>query len=192
MSGPDTHKWWYGRRARLYALMHRNPASNVAVVHWAQLEPDMRVLDIGCGTGAAVNAAAPDLADGQAIGVDPSPDFIPIAQRRTQKASNASFQVATAEHLPFDKATFDVVWSVHSTHHWHHVGAGIGEALRVLRHGGRFLGVERHKPGRPWGINSDQANSLATALTAVGFADVFVEEHRVGRTHEFLVRGNKR
>jgi ubiquinone/menaquinone biosynthesis C-methylase UbiE len=144
MSGPDTHKWWYGRRARLYALMHRNPASNLAVVHWSQLEPDMRVLDIGCGTGAAVNAAAPDLADGQAIGVNPSPDFIPIARRHTQKASSASFQVATAEHLPFDKATFDVVWSVHSTHHWHHVGAGIGKALRVLRHGGRFLVVERH------------------------------------------------
>jgi hypothetical protein len=27
------------------------------------------------------------------------------------------------------------------------------------------------------------------ALTAVGFADVFVEEHRVGRTREFLIRG---
>jgi precorrin-6B methylase 2 len=63
MSGPDTHKWWYGWRARLYALTHRNPASNLVVVHWVQLEPDMRVLDIGCGTGAAVNAAAPDLAN---------------------------------------------------------------------------------------------------------------------------------
>ena len=59
MSGPDTHKQWYGLEARLYALIRRNPASKRAVVHWAQLEPDMRVLDIGCGSGAAVLTAAP-------------------------------------------------------------------------------------------------------------------------------------
>lgn len=192
MSGPDTHKWWHGWRVRLYALVHRNPASNRAAVHWAQLEPNMRVLDIGCGTGAAVNTAAPKLAHGQVIGVDPSADFIRIARRRTQKASNAFFQVATAEELPFENATFDVIWSVHSTHHWHHLGAGIGEALRVLRRGGRFLVVERHNPGRPWGINSVQANGLSAALTAAGFADVVVEEHRVGWTREFLIWGNKR
>jgi SAM-dependent methyltransferase len=100
--------------------------------------------------------------------------------------------VATAEVLPFDSARFDVVWSVHSTHHWHHLGAGMGEAFRVLRHGGRFLVGERHDPGRPWGISTEQANNLAEALTAAGFVDVVVEERRVGRPREFLIWGNKR
>lgn len=141
-----------------------DPASNRAVVAWAQLEPDMRVLDIGCGTGAAVSAAARLLPGGQVVGVDPSSDFVRVARRRSHKILNASFHVATAEELPFDGETFDVVWSVDSTHHWHRLGAGIGEAARVLRPSGRFLIVERHDPRRPWGINSTRRTTSQRQL----------------------------
>lgn len=190
MSRNDTHQW-SGWKAHLYALAHRNPASNRAVVEWAQLEPDMRALDMGCGTGAAVNAAARILTSGQAVGVDPSPDFIRIARHRPRKAGNASFHVGTAEDLPFDNEAFDIVWSVHSTHHWKHLEAGISEAHRVLCDGGRFLAVEHHDPGRPWGISADQASTLAEALDAVGFDDVSVEERRAGQAREFLIGGAK-
>lgn len=64
MSRPDTHQW-SGWKARLYALAHRNPASNRAVIEWTQLAPCLRILDIGCGTGVAVNAAAPMLRLGE-------------------------------------------------------------------------------------------------------------------------------
>jgi hypothetical protein len=47
MSKLDTDESWSGWRARLYALMQRNPCSNRAVIHWARLEPDMRVLGTG-------------------------------------------------------------------------------------------------------------------------------------------------
>jgi ubiquinone/menaquinone biosynthesis C-methylase UbiE len=189
MSGDS--RSWIGWKARLYALLHRNPASNLAVVDWAELEPGNRVLDIGCGPGVAVNAAAPGLVDGQVVGVDPSADFVRIARRRTRGLDNVLFQVASAESLPFQDATFDVAWSVHSTHHWHHLDAGVGEALRVLRPGGRFLVVERHDPGKPWGIDTDQAQALADVLGATGFVDVNVERRAVGRSEEFLVTGKR-
>lgn len=55
MTAADSHGWT-GWKPRLYAILHHNPASYVAIVDWARLEPGMRVLDIGCGPGAAVVA----------------------------------------------------------------------------------------------------------------------------------------
>lgn len=178
---------WSGWKARLYAMLHRNPASNRAVVNWAELEPARRVLDIGCGPGAAVKAAAPRIPDGEVIGVDPSPAFIHIARRRSHKISNVSFQVGAAESLPFESGSFDVAWAVHSVHHWQHVGGGISEARRVVRPDGRLLVVERH--GGSWGITADQAQRLADVLATGGFTNVAIEERPVGRAHEFLIEG---
>jgi ubiquinone/menaquinone biosynthesis C-methylase UbiE len=159
------------------------------VLDWAGLQPDTRALDIGCGIGAAVIAAAPELPGGKATGVDPSRDFIVMARRRARHLDNVLFEVAAAERLPFDTGSFDVVWSVHSAHHWQDLGTGIGESRRVLRPGGRLLIVERHDTARPWGIGTDQAHAIADALTAAGFNDTAVDQRRVGRRYEFLIRG---
>jgi len=35
------------RKAGLYAAFHRNPASKRAVERWANLRPDMHILDVG-------------------------------------------------------------------------------------------------------------------------------------------------
>jgi ubiquinone/menaquinone biosynthesis C-methylase UbiE len=187
--GADDFNGWSGWRGRLYALLHRNPASNRAVVEWANLQPDMSALDVGSGTGAAVITAAPVLSQGMVVGVDPSADFVQIARRRARHLTNVGFEIAAAENLPFEANSFDIVWSVHSSHHWHDFGTGSGEAQRVLRPAGQLLIVERHDPDRPWGITTDQAHALADALAAAGFVEVAVEERPVGRGREFLIRG---
>jgi len=174
----------------MYALLHRNPASNRAVVEWAALRSDMDVLDVGCGSGAAVIAAAPHLPEGTAVGVDPSPDFVRIAKRRTRRLTNVAFDAAAAERLPFESSRFDVAWSVHSTHHWDDLEAGIGEVRRVLRPEGRFLIVERHDPSKPWGISVGEAQALAETMTHAGFRDAAVEERPVGWSKEFLITGS--
>jgi ubiquinone/menaquinone biosynthesis C-methylase UbiE len=178
---------WTGWKAWAYALLHRRPATGRAVVEWARLQPDWRVLDIGCGTGAAVTAAARLLNQGSATGIDPSPDFIRIARRRSRALPNVSFEVAAAEEIPFPAGHFDLAWSVHSTHHWHHPARGFAEACRVLRAGGRLLVIERHVDDRPWGISIAQAEALAADLAAAGFAKVAVEERRLGRAREHLI-----
>jgi ubiquinone/menaquinone biosynthesis C-methylase UbiE len=189
MTGHDDHAFT-GWKAALYALLHRNPASNRAVVDWAELRPGMDTLDVGCGTGAAVLAAAPQLPDGTAVGVDPSDDFVRIARRRARRLANVEFQVAVAERLPFDSGRFDVVWSVHSSHHWHDLASGIAEVRRVLRPGGRFLIVERHDPDKPWGISMDEAESLSETMTKSRFLQVTVDERPVKRITEFVIAGS--
>lgn len=191
MAGNHQHGAWTGWKARAYALLHRNPAASRGVVEWAQLRPDMQVLDIGCGSGAAVIAAAPLVSAGAVVGVDPSPDFVRMATRRTRKLSNVAFEVAAAEQLPFADSRFDLAWCVHSVHHWDDLSAGFREALRTLNPGGRFLIVERDDAKRSWGISPEQAQEFASRLADNGFDDVAVEERTAGRSREFLISGKK-
>ncbi len=191
MAADHDHGAWTGWKARAYALFHRNPAASRGVVDWAQLQPDMQILDIGCGSGAAVIAAAPLLSDGAAFGVDPSPDFVRMAGRRARRLSNVAFEVAAAEQLPFPDQRFDVAWSVHATHHWDDLTKGFIETRRVLRPGGRFLIVERHDGDRSWGITSEQAQELSNTMADNGFVNAAVEERKAGRSQEFLISGEK-
>ena len=63
-------KPWSGFRSWVYSLIFRSPKSNRLIVDLAALNPDDRVLDIGCGPGAAVRRAADTVVAGSAMGVD--------------------------------------------------------------------------------------------------------------------------
>jgi ubiquinone/menaquinone biosynthesis C-methylase UbiE len=65
---------------------------------------------------------------------------------RQAKASHPGgairFQQAMAEALPFPDASFDLVFSTMTFHHWSDQGRGIAEIARVLTPGGRWLLAE--------------------------------------------------
>jgi ubiquinone/menaquinone biosynthesis C-methylase UbiE len=180
---------WSGWTARLYAWFHRHPAAGRAVVERAGLEAQMRVLDIGCGTGAAIIEAASHLTAGAAVGVDPSPEFIRIAHRRARGLANVTFELGAAEHLPLAAHQFDVTWSIHSAHHWADRAAGVAEAFRVICPAGRFLVVERQASDRPWGISAAEAQQLADTMAQAGFVDVEIDKLAVGRRNELVISG---
>lgn len=158
---------WSRVRSELYALIGRNPRSNRRLVSIAALEPSHVVLDIGCGPGAAVRAAAPQVT--RAVGIDRSEPMIEIARRRSRKLTNAEFSLGGAEDLPFPADSFDRVWSIHAFHHWEDQAQGLAESLRVLKPGGRLLIVESDTSGSH-GLDRDGADDLAARLRSVGFA----------------------
>lgn len=164
---------WSRLRSEIYALISRNPKSNRLVPTIAYLEPFHEVLDIGCGAGAAVRAAAPSVA--RAVGADRSAAMVEIAKRRSRRLANVDFAVGGAEELPFSDAVFDRVWTIHAFHHWENQSQGLAEALRVLRPDGRFLIVETETKGSH-GLSRAGADELAAKLRAVGFADVSVSK----------------
>ena len=166
---------WSRVRAELYSLLGRNPKSNRLVVEIAQPGAGDATLDIGCGPGAAVRVAAPMVQ--RAVGVDNSAAMIRIARRRSRRVPNAEFEVGAAEALPFADATFDRAWTVHAFHHWSEQDAGLVEARRVLRPGGRLLVVERKTEGHH-GLTERGADALCLRLTDAGFGDAGVERHR--------------
>lgn len=134
-----------------------------------------RILDIGCGPGSAVRAAAPLVA--KATGVDAAPKMIEIARERSTAFTNVEFEIAQAESLPFEDAAFTIVWTIQSWHHWNDSGAGLREAARVLAPGGHFYIVEKRTRGSH-GLTNERAADLAAEMEAAGFAGSVVTSVR--------------
>ena len=97
------------------------------------------VLDVGTGPGRLPLELAP-LAPALAItGVDLSPEMIDLAQRKARKRgldSTISFLSGDATALPVPDASFDLVVSTLSVHHWHDQAQGLAELHRAMRPGG--------------------------------------------------------
>jgi ubiquinone/menaquinone biosynthesis C-methylase UbiE len=93
------------------------------------------VLDVGCGTGRLLRRAHLRWPSAQLVGIDPAKGMIDAAR---QALPDARFHVASAETVPVEAGSIDLVLCAASLHHWDDVAAGIGEVARVLRPGGRF------------------------------------------------------
>ncbi|KAK8045558.1 hypothetical protein PG993_005582 [Apiospora rasikravindrae] len=116
-----------------------------------ELEPGMRVLDVGCGPGN-ITAYLADLVGecGDVVGIDPSEERIALAQETIQGKKNLVFHVGCAEDLAqFPSASFDVLYC-NSTLHW------VADQPRALREFGRVL-----KPGGRLGVSGQSGDFVA-------------------------------
>ena len=96
------------------------------------------ILDVGCGDGALVFAAASHGAE--ATGVDPDPAMLAAARTRADKDGiTAAFLEGRIERLPFPDAAFDVVVSITVLCFVPDASASVREMVRVLRPGGRLV-----------------------------------------------------
>lgn len=102
-----------------------------------ELEPGMRVMDLGCGLGMTSTFLAREFGV-QVTAVDP---WIAAAanERRFARdgvAGLVSAVSADARRLPFDESSFDVVISIDAFHYFGTDDLYIGEITRFLRPGG--------------------------------------------------------
>ena len=109
-------------------------------------------------------------------GVDPSSVMLRIARAFTRDAGVAWVE-GTAESVPLPDGSATVLWSLATVHHWQDVGAGLGEARRVLGPRGRLLAIERRtQPGATGlashGWTQQQAESFAAQCRTAGFVDL--------------------
>jgi SAM-dependent methyltransferase len=111
-----------------------------------------RVLDVCCGTGIATAAAARRGA--VATGLDFSAAMLEQARRSHREIV---FDQGDAEALPFADRSFTAVVSNFGVHHVPDPARAIGEALRVLRPGGRVAFTTWAKPEEniAWRLLSD-------------------------------------
>lgn len=133
------HEWVdMGRRA----WASNEPAWGV----WSVPESELQVLDdvagkdvleAGCGTAYWSSWVA--RRGGRAVGLDNSPKQLETA-RALQKEFGVEFplHLGTAEAMPFEDASFDIVFSEYGASIWCDPYLWIPEAARVLRPGGQL------------------------------------------------------
>jgi len=100
-------------------------------------EPGQRLLDIGCGTGAlleAVSLASPEV---EVVGVDPSVEMLNVARRRL--TDHIQLEAGWAESLPFHDDSYDAVLSCNAFHYWRQPAKALNEIARVLKPKGRLV-----------------------------------------------------
>jgi ubiquinone/menaquinone biosynthesis C-methylase UbiE len=96
-----------------------------------------RLLDVGCGTGAGVRAAAEVVE--RAVGVDLSPKMLAEARERAGGLPGVEFVEGDSEDLPFGDGEFTAVICTTSLHHYPRPDVAVREFARVLAPGGRVV-----------------------------------------------------
>lgn len=126
----------YGRGAEIYDSLWspviRPPA--LSVIESLDLAGAARVLDVGAGTGALLGALRAAVPDGSILSVDPALQML----QHAHKHRGAVAALADAAALPFGTSTIDAVLLAYVLFHLLDPGAGLREAARVLRAGGRL------------------------------------------------------
>lgn len=103
------------------------------------------VLDVGCGTGEWGRRVIRDLAsEARLTGVDRVPEFLETARTRAQTLGRDgdSFVRGTAQSLPFEDASFDLVTCQTVLIHVADAGQVVREMRRVTKPGGVVLLAE--------------------------------------------------
>jgi ubiquinone/menaquinone biosynthesis C-methylase UbiE len=138
----------FGATAQDYvaSTYHRSGRDLDMVAELIEGTPDSVALDIATGGGHTALAVAPHVK--HVVATDLTPRMLAAAEEfiRGKGVTNASFEVAEAERLPFDDASFDIVTCRVAPHHFADVHAFCREVVRVLKPGGRFVLVDTFAP----------------------------------------------
>jgi len=105
------------------------------------IDPDARVLDIGCGTGQTTRAAARAASGGDALGVDISAPMLERARRLTnlEGLANARFECGDAQVHPLPAERFTIGLSRFGTMFFADPSAAFANIARALRPDARFV-----------------------------------------------------
>lgn len=111
-------------------------------------QPQAIALDMGCGGGHVAFRLAPLVA--KVVACDLSAQMLAAVAAEAQRRGHANLVVkqSTAEALPCPDASFDVVATRYSAHHWGDLTAGLRQMARTLKPGGVGLFADVVTPGR--------------------------------------------
>src|SRR5262245_19847048 len=78
------------------------------LIKQANIQPNQRVLDLGCGTGTLVVLLKRKYPAAEIVGVDPDPKALQRAQKKVRRAGVAvQLDEGFADELPYEAGTFD-------------------------------------------------------------------------------------
>ena len=141
----------YDPRASAYvsSAVHSAGPDLDQIEAFAAAAPVGRALDLGCGGGHVAYRLAAHAREVVAYDLVPAMLQAVVETAEARGLTNLVAEQGAAEAMPFADASFDLVASRFSAHHWRDLDAGLREARRVLVPGGRAIFVDTVSPGRP-------------------------------------------
>ncbi|PSL44105.1 ubiquinone/menaquinone biosynthesis C-methylase UbiE [Saccharothrix carnea] len=140
LAGDNVHYGYWHSREDTSTLHEAMDNLTDVMIERLGVTAGRRVLDVGCGLGAPAQRLA--RARGvEVVGISTSPAMVREATARARAAGlggQVRFEVADAEHLPFEDASFDAAWAIESLVHMADRPRVFREIGRVLRPGGRL------------------------------------------------------
>jgi demethylmenaquinone methyltransferase/2-methoxy-6-polyprenyl-1,4-benzoquinol methylase len=131
----------------------------------ADLRASDRVLDLACGTGDIVFAAAARARSG--VGLDITHRMLQLASKK--KPGNISLVTGDMLSLPFGDARFDVVTTGYGLRNVPDLRQAIHEIRRVLSPGGRLFSLDFNRPENPL-VRAVYLSYLTVVGSALGTA----------------------
>lgn len=159
-----------------------------------------RVLDVACGTGIVARRVAERLGTtGTVVGIDLNPGMLNVAQAASPRDSRVRWQEASADKLPFQSQSFDIVYCQLGLQFFADRPAALREIRRVLTAEGKLAlmvwrginespgfaalaaSLERHIGQAPAAIVRapfalSDADELAALVRTAGFRDVTIQQ----------------
>lgn len=121
------------------SAVHAAGADLTAMVDLADLRGHEQVLDVGCGAGHTALAFAARAAHVVALDITPAM-LEQVAQNAAARGlSNVETRLGDVEAIDAPDASFDIVTSRYSAHHYPDPVRALAEIRRVLKPGGLFL-----------------------------------------------------
>ena len=118
------------------------------IVEAARPGPDDRLLDVACGPGLVVCAFAPHVQ--AATGIDVTPAMLKQARKLAEKLlANVAWRQGDVYALPYEDASFTIVTTRFSFHHFLDPAAVLREMVRVCVPGGRIVVVDDYASEDP-------------------------------------------
>jgi ubiquinone/menaquinone biosynthesis C-methylase UbiE len=146
-----------------------------------QIQPEQKVLDVGCGPGTDTIPLAQKVGpSGQIIGVDSDTKMIAEAEQRAQKAGISAWVIhkcADAIELPFESNYFDACRAERLFEHLLDPAKALSEMVRVTKSDGWIVVLDSD-----WGSFSIDANEIESERRLVRFfSEHFVNNGYSGR-----------
>ena len=126
-----------GQFASAAAVTHRDLVQRFADA--VPVHAGSAILDVACGPGIITAALAPNARE--VVAFDLTPEMLSKARERCGDAglTNVTFHEGSATDLPFADASFDVVVTRLSIHHFLAPARPLAEMARVLKRGGTLV-----------------------------------------------------
>jgi SAM-dependent methyltransferase len=135
----EFNEWARAGKGESMERGHR-PVGEQAIARM-HVEPNSRVLDVGCGSGWATRLLADYAFNGRVTGIDISDEMVQRARELSKDYRNVDFEVTSAEQLPFDSNEFTHAFSMESLYYYRNIPKALAEIQRTLKPGGLFVAV---------------------------------------------------